>query len=160
MFFEFDGQDLYAVRRSSVQQLPGSCRVSNESNIVIGNDTNFTGQLESGTYIVIRGQSYRITDIKSRTELHISPAYRGQSASDAIITKTIDIKVPQSEWSLDKADGEGPSGFKLDMTKIQMCYIDYSWYGAGKIRFGFKDAKDMSSTCTNSYTTTDWKKHT
>ena len=141
MFFEFDGQDLYAVRRSSVQQLPGSCRVSNESNIVLGNDTNFTGQLESGTYIVIRGQSYRITDIKSRTEIHISPAYRGQSASDAIITKTIDVKVPQSEWSLDKADGEGPSGFKLDMTKIQMCYIDYSWYGAGKIRFGFKDAK-------------------
>ena len=141
MFFEFDGQDLYAVRRSSVQQLPGSCRVTTESNIVLGNDTNFTGQLESGTYIVIRGQSYRITDIKSRTELHISPSYRGQSASDAIITKTIDIKVPQSEWSLDKADGEGPSGFKLDMTKIQMCYIDYSWYGAGKIRFGFKDAK-------------------
>ena len=141
MFFEFDGQDLYAVRRSSVQQLPGSCRVTSGSNIVLGNDTNFSGQLEIGTYIVIRGQSYRITDIKSRTELHISPAYRGQDASDAVLTKTQDVKVPQSEWSLDKADGEGPSGFKLDMTKIQMCYIDYSWYGAGKIRFGFKDAK-------------------
>ena len=27
----------------------------------------------------------------------------------------------------------------LDITKIQMAYMDYSWYGAGKIRFGFKD---------------------
>ena len=29
--------------------------------------------------------------------------------------------------------------FILDITKIQMAYMDYSWYGAGKIRFGFKD---------------------
>ena len=141
MFFEYDGQDLYAVRRSSVQQLPGNARVTQGSNIVIGNDTNFSGQLTVGSYIVIRGQSYRITDIKSKTELHISPYYRGVDAGDVILTKTIDVKVPQSEWNIDKADGTGPSGFNLDINKIQMAYIDYSWYGAGKIRFGFKDAK-------------------
>ena len=47
----------------------------------------------------------------------------------------------QSNWSIDKADGNGPSGFNLDINNIQMVYIDYSWYGAGKIRFGFKDTK-------------------
>jgi hypothetical protein len=62
------------------------------------------------------------------------------TASGVVATKTEDIKVPQSEWNIDKADGTGPSGFVLDLTKIQMAYIDYSWYGAGKIRFGFKDA--------------------
>ena len=46
----------------------------------------------------------------------------------------------RSQWNIDKADGTGPSGFVLDLTKIQMAYMDYSWYGAGKIRFGFKDA--------------------
>jgi hypothetical protein len=46
--------------------------------------------------------------------------------------------VPQEEFSVDKIDGTGPSGYDLDLSKIQMCYIDYSWYGAGKIRFGFK----------------------
>ena len=141
MFYEYDGQELYCVRRSSVQQLPGDVRVTKNSNIVFGNETNFTGQLLVGDRIVIRGQSYRITAIKSKTELHVSPAYRGQDASDAIVTKTQDLRIPQSEWSVDKADGTGPSGFKLDITKIQMAYIDYSWYGAGKIRFGFKDAK-------------------
>jgi len=140
MFFEFDGSDLYAVRRSSVQQLSGTASVQYGSNIVNGTDTNFTGQLEVGNFIVIRGTSYRITNLASKTEIHIQPSYRGIDASGVIVTKTIDTKVSQNDWSVDKADGTGPSGFVLDITKIQMAYIDYSWYGAGKIRFGFKDA--------------------
>ena len=76
-FYEYDGQELYCVRRSSVQQLPGDVRVTKNSNIIFGNETNFTGQLLVGDRIVIRGQSYRITAIKSKTEFHVSPAYRG-----------------------------------------------------------------------------------
>jgi len=138
-FFEFDGSTLYAVRRSSVQQLPGTASVQKGSNIVYGTDTNFDGQLSVGGYVVIRGGSYKITRLVSNTEMHIQPAYRGLSASDIIVTKTIDTRVPQTQWNIDKADGTGPSGFVLDKTKIQMAYLDYSWYGAGKIRFGFKD---------------------
>ena len=140
MFYEFDGTTLYAVRRSSVQQLPGSVRVQTGENKVFGTDTNFSGQLQIGDYVVIRGQSYRVTNVPSKTEIHIQPSYRGTDSADAIITKTVDTKVAQENWNIDKADGTGPSGFVLDMTKIQMAYIDYSWYGAGKIRFGFKDA--------------------
>lgn len=138
-FFEFDGSTLYAVRRSSVQQLPGTARVTTGSNIVLGESTNFDGQLSVGSYIVLRGNSYKITRLVSNTEMHIQPAYKGVSASDVIVTKTVDTRVPQNEWNIDKADGNGPSGFLLDTTKIQMAYLDYSWYGAGKIRFGFKD---------------------
>jgi len=54
------------------------------------------------------------------------------------MTKTVDTKVPQENWSLDPLDGSGPTGYNLDLSRIQMAYIDYSWYGAGKIRFGFK----------------------
>ena len=64
-----------------------------------------------------------------------------EASSSVVVTKTEDIRAPRSEWNIDKADGTGPSGFVLDITKIQMVYIDYSWYGAGKIRFGFKDTK-------------------
>mgnify|MGYP003132463773 CR=1 FL=1 len=139
MFFEFDGTELWCVRRSSVQQLPGKASVDKGANILTGTDTNFTGQLVDGDYIVIRGGSYRVVKVVSKTELNIQPSYQGQDTSDAIITKTIDVKVRQSDWNIDKADGKGPSGFLLDLTKIQMAYLDYSWYGAGKIRFGFKD---------------------
>ena len=55
-----------------------------------------------------------------------------------IITKTIDTKIKQANWSVDPCDGTGESGFNLDLKKIQMAYMDYSWYGAGKIRFGWK----------------------
>jgi hypothetical protein len=55
------------------------------------------------------------------------------------MTKTVDTRVAQENWSIDPCDGTGPTGFNLDLNKIQMIYIDYSWYGAGKIRFGFKD---------------------
>jgi hypothetical protein len=140
-FFEFDGTDLHCVRRSSTQQLSGSVAINNESNRVIGSNTNFIGQLQNEDFIVVRGQSYKVVKIVSPTELIIQPEYKGISATNVILTKTVDTKVRQSEWNLDTADGTGPSGFKLNIDKIQMAYMDYSWYGAGKVRFGFKDNK-------------------
>ena len=138
-FYEFNGQTLNCVRRSSVLQLPGTVSVTNQDNIVTGNNTKFLSELAKGEQIVIRGMSYRVVKVTSNTQITVQPAYRGVSANNVICTKTIDTKVGQDNWNIDKADGEGPSGFDLDITKIQMCYMDYSWYGAGKIRFGFKD---------------------
>lgn len=140
-FYEYDGQNLYAVRRSSVQQLSGTVAAQNGSNLITGTGTNFLGQLSVNDKIVIRGQTYKVTAIENSLSLHIQPTYRGISQSNIIVTRTIDTRVPQSQWNLDKADGTGPSNFNLDITKIQMTYMDYSWYGAGKIRFGFKDTK-------------------
>ena len=47
-----------------------------------------------------------------------------------------EIRVPQFQFNLDTFDGTGPTGFNMDLTKIQMIYIDYTWYGAGFIRWG------------------------
>ena len=142
IFFEFDGQTLSAVRRNSTYQIAGKVTVANGSCTVSQTNssfqTYFTKQLSVGDYIVIRGQSYRIADIASDTSLTITPGYRGADASYVIVSKTQDIKVPQSSWNIDKCDGTGPSGFNLDLTKMQMFYIDYSWYGAGFIRWGFR----------------------
>ena len=64
-FYEYDGQALYAVRRSSTKQIAGTVNVKRQSQIVTGNDTSFVTQLEVGNYVVIRGQSYRIVAINS-----------------------------------------------------------------------------------------------
>ena len=142
LFFEFDGQTLYAVRRTSTYQISGKVTVTNGGTTISQTNasfpTYFTKQLNVGDYIVLRGQSYRIADIASDTSLTITPGYRGASASYAICSKTVDTKIPQSSWNLDKCDGTGPSGFNLDLTKMQMFYIDYSWYGAGFVRWGFR----------------------
>ena len=227
MFFEFDGQDLYAVRRSSTQQIAGTCAALKGSEFVFGSGTTFTTQLVAGDFIVLRGQTYKVASIISDTRLSIKPEYKGNSgiekefnpasivnaATDSfnilshgftnglpvvynsidgtpvgglingktyyvvvvnnnsfqlkssptteqivsisstgsgtphsftpartgiIATLTVDTRIPQSDWNIDPCDGTGPTGYNLDLSKIQMIYMDYSWYGAGKIRFGFK----------------------
>jgi hypothetical protein len=227
MFFEFDGQNLYAVRRSSTQQLAGTAAALQGSELVFGTNTSFQAQLVVGDFVVMRGQSYRVTQIDSNTRMSVRPEYKGssgtekefnpatvvntstdvftiighgfsdllpviynsidgepigglvngrtyyislltgntfklKSAPDAggfvnlssvgtttvhsftpaksgiIITKTVDTKVAQQNWSIDPCNGTGVTGYNLDLSRIQMAYIDYSWYGAGKIRFGFK----------------------
>jgi hypothetical protein len=142
VFFEFDGQELYVVLRSSTYQLSGKVSVENGSNLVTKTNpafpTNFARQLDPGDFIVIRGQSYRVESIANNDNLTISPSYRGADAEYALLSKTVDVKIPQSEWNLDTMDGLGPSGYDLDLTKMQMFYIDYSWYGAGYIRWGLR----------------------
>jgi hypothetical protein len=232
LFFEFDGQKIYAVRRSSTQQIAGTASAMQGTEFVFGAGTTFSTQLVVGDYIVMRGQSYKVSSIISDTRLTIKPEYKGSTGvekefvpgngttgvvktatgtfniighgfshllpvtynsidgtpvgglingrtyyvnlvdsnnfkllatpdasinvtlsnagggsphsftpakSGIIVTKTVDTKVPQNEWSIDKCDGTGVTGYNLDTSKIQMAYIDYSWYGAGKIRYGFKD---------------------
>jgi hypothetical protein len=137
LFFQFDGQTLYAVWRNSINQLSGTISVTQGNGTVTGTGTVFTNQLSPGDYIVIRGQTYRVLNIVSDTSLNISPEYRGVTIANALVSKTIDTKIPQSQW-YDPLDGTGPSGYNLDLTKNQMWFIDYSWYGAGVARFGLR----------------------
>jgi hypothetical protein len=48
---------------------------------------------------------------------------------------------------MDKCDGTGPSGFALDIGRMNMFYIDYSWYGAGTVRYGFRDTQGKVFYC-------------
>jgi len=227
MFYEYDGEEIYCVRRSSTQQLAGSVAALQGSELIFGENTQFTTQVKTGDYIVLRGQSYRIVEIESDTRLAIRPEYKGSSGTEKefdpaaevdtatdtfniighgfgdrlpvvynsidgetigglvngrtyyvdldnnnsfkllarpdsgsnvtlstvgttnvhtlvpaksgiVVTKTVDTKIPQADWSIDPCDGSGITGYNLDLSRIQMIYIDFSWYGAGKIRFGFK----------------------
>ena len=231
MFFEFDGQKIYAVRRSSTQQISGTIAALQGSEFVFGTGTTFTTQLAVNDFIVLRGQSYKVSSVISNTRITIKPEYKGASGTDKefvpgngstgvvrtadgsfviqnhgfvhdlpvvynsidgtvigglingrtyyinlidnnnfklkaspdavtnvtlsdagtgsphsftpaksgiIGTKTVDTRTPQENWSIDPCDGTGPTGYNLDLDKIQMGYMDYSWYGAGKIRYGFK----------------------
>ena len=151
IFFQYDGQQLYAVVRSSTIQTAGYAQVTQGNATVTGVGTNFTTALTPGQFCVIRGQSYRVIAIASDTSMTISPEYRGNSYDSTaspnggyIISTTIDTKYARSTW-FDPMDGTGPSGYNIDLSRMQMWYIDYSWYGAGSIRWGFR-AKDGAVT--------------
>jgi hypothetical protein len=154
LFFEFDGQVLYTVRRASTFQISGRITVNFGQNSVTGVGSEYSTQLLPGDNVVIKGQSYRVTRIASDTEFEINPSYRGPSITApafAYVTKTIDTKIPQSLWNIDRMNGAGgtsnPSSFNLDLSKMQMFYIDYSWYGAGAIRFGFRGTNGIVTYC-------------
>jgi hypothetical protein len=91
--------------------------------------------------------SYLVQSILSDTSLCIYPEYRGVTSSNCIASKTIDLRFPQSQWNIDRCDGTGASLFNLDLTKMQMFYMDFTWYGAGAIRFGFKNNRGEVIYC-------------
>ena len=150
IFFRWANGQLSVVRRSGTFQLSGRISVSNGSTLVSsftsanGQSTKFSKQLNPGDYIVIRGSTYRVDGIISDTQLVIFPDYRGPNddgqlaAQNLIVTKIVETEWLQSDWNLDRCDGTGKSGYNLDPTKMQMFYMDYSWYGAGFVRWGFR----------------------
>lgn len=151
VFFEYDGQNISVCRRTSTFQLPGRYTVTNASDQVTKTSVSFPTlnlqELDIGNSIVIRGQSYQVIGITDNDTLTINPAYRGATATMVQITKTVDTKIAQSSWNLDKMDGTGTSGYNLDLAKMQMFYIDYTWYGAGAVRFGFRATNGTVTYC-------------
>ena len=139
LYFQYDGSILYACRRSSTAQISGTVAVEFRSGSVSGTNTRFVSQLDVNDNIVIRGQTYRVTRIDGDELLYIAPSFMGVASDSSIVSKIITTRVAQADWSIDPCDGTGPSGFQLNHARIQMAYMDYSWYGAGKVRFGFKD---------------------
>ena len=142
-FWEFDGNTLWAVRRSSTRQLTGTVTLNNGSQTVTGAGTSFSTEITPDNYVVIKGQSYRVLSIASNTSMVIAPAYRADASvttiSGVTLSLTVDARIPQSGFNIDKGDGTGDQGFLIDVNKILMYYVDYAWYGAGTIRFGVKD---------------------
>lgn len=46
-----------------------------------------------------------------------------------------DTIIDQSDWNIDKMDGNGPSGQEADWTKTQIFMMDYQWLGVGRVRY-------------------------
>jgi hypothetical protein len=49
----------------------------------------------------------------------------------------VENRIPRSQWNGDKLDGTGPSGIVADPDAQHMVNIEYEWYGAGQVAFGF-----------------------
>ena len=136
MFWQYDGIKMAVGRRSSTFQIAGTVSVNANSSSITGTNTRFTSQLTSGDRVVIRGMSHVITSVTSDTAMTVSPDFRGvANVANVKICKTQDIIIPQENWNLDPCNGSGPSGYNIDVTKMQMIGIQHTWYGAGFIDF-------------------------
>jgi len=136
LFWEYDGTELACTKRSGTYQLSGFITVNPGSTTVNGVGTRFTQQCYVGANIVIRGMTYFVNGINGDNQLYISPGYRGINTARSVkCSMVIDTRVRQSEFNIDKLDGTGQSGYKLNPGKMQMMGIQFSWYGAGFIDF-------------------------
>ena len=136
MFWQYDGIQMSLVKRSSTFQIAGTINLGINSNSITGTNTRFTQQLAAGDRIVIRGMSHVVSNVISDTSMSVTPDYRGVSnLVNAKICKTQDLIVTQNDWNLDPLNGSGPSGYTLDVTKMQMIGMQWTWYGAGFIDF-------------------------
>ena len=113
MFWEYDGQNLSVVKRSSTYQLIGSVNPTFESTSLTGTNTLFTEQLQVGSRIQIRGGAYNVTGIIDNTNITISPVYRGVTYTNVKVTQIIKERIRQEDFNMDKIDGTGPSGYKI-----------------------------------------------
>lgn len=134
IFWQYDGQTLAVGRRSSTFQIAGTVSLTINQNTVAGQNTRFLDQLQEGDRVVIRGMTHVVSNIFSQTSMTVTPDWRGvNSVTGVKVCKVTDLIIPQREWNLDRCDGTGPSGYDIDVTKMQMIGIQFSWYGAGFI---------------------------
>jgi hypothetical protein len=132
LFWEYDGTTLYAVKRSSTFQSVGTVTATPNSYSVTGSGTRFTDQIRVGDTVVLRGMAYKVTSIQNNNLLSIIPAYRGVRQAVGIKMALVqDFKIPQNKFNYDTIDGRGESGFNINVGKMQMLAVQYSWYGAG-----------------------------
>jgi len=135
LFWEYDGQILSVVRRNATTQLSGTLSVTQNSNAVTGSNTRFTQQLKAGDRVVIRGMTHHVIQVVSNTSMFVSPDYRGGTTSGVKGNIVQELRIRQDQFNLDKIDGTGPSGFNVDLNKMQMVGLQYTWYGAGFVDF-------------------------
>lgn len=104
--------------------------------------TRFQDQLRVDDRIVIRGMTHTVTSIPTQGILTFNPPYRGaiNITTPTTVCKVREQRTPQSLFNRDTIDGNGPSGFKVDLTKMQMVGLQYTWYGAGFIDFMIRGA--------------------
>jgi len=137
MFWEWDGQTLWVVKRSSTFQISGLSTCTTGGQILTGTNTRYTTQFKVNDKFTLKGMTHVVTSIASDTQLTFNPPYRGTNSVTlgSIVCKIKEIRTPQSQFNRDTIDGTGPSGYRIDLTKMQMLGLQYTWYGAGFIDF-------------------------
>ena len=141
IFFEYDGTQFSAVQRTATLQLAGTVNINVDSNTCTGTNTRFREQLKAGDRIVLKGMTHVVSQVVNNTTMYLTPDFRGVTdvqASKICLVK--DKKTEQKDFNRDRMDGTGPSGYNLDISKMQMVGIQYSWYGAGFIDYMLRGA--------------------
>lgn len=99
---------------------------------VSARDLEIGARLDFGIFDVENGPFFRIERDDNST-LHLSCGRRSKASG-----VVVDYIITHANFNIDKMDGRGPSKKVLDLEKIQMFHIEFSWYGAGGVSYGLE----------------------
>lgn len=138
MFWQYDGIQMAIGQRTSTVNIAGLCTATPGSHTINGTNSRYTQQLIAGDRVVFKGMTHLVTGVISDTQITINPSFRGaQTVNGTKVVKVVDKIVPQNQWNMDRCDGSGgvynPSGYQIDVNKMQMIGLQWTWYGAGFI---------------------------
>ncbi len=59
----------------------------------------------------------------------------------------VETRVAQANWNVDRLDGSGLSGTTIDVSKLNIYWIDFQWLGGGRVRLGVMRDDGVRTTC-------------
>jgi hypothetical protein len=138
IFWQYDGIQIAVGMRTSTWPIAGIVTATVGSHVIQGTNTRFTGQVSAGDRVTLKGMTHLVTAVPNDGTMYVTPEWRGStSTSGAKMMKITDRIYPQSQWNMDRCDGSlgvfNPSGYNLNVNKMQMIGEQWTWYGAGFI---------------------------
>ena len=125
----------YAIRQTSMHfnYQPGKSLLANFTG-VFNPQTNVTKRI--GLFQGLSSAPYTPTD---GIFIESTDGSGGYIAFRVLKTAGIpySLSATQPNWNLDKLDGTGASGIKIDFNSAVLMVIDYEWLSVGRVRCGF-----------------------
>jgi hypothetical protein len=139
LMFQIKGANISLVRRSVV---PLSDSVM-ERNLLDPGNAAFKTFRESGYASFLTDET---TTVQEKINA-ISPYFDGDQVIKSLDSRNtneftglldkpvFETVIPRDQWNGDPLNGNGPSGWNLDVEKVTMYKIEFGWYGAIGVRF-------------------------
>lgn len=127
--------------QATILAIPGATTLTFGSRVFVSNSSqiNVNGQwpVASVTTSTITFQTTAAASVSATISTTGTTKIYGE---DLVARKFVvrELRIPQTNFNLDRLDGTGPSGYSIDPTKVQMIFMDYTWYGAGFVRWGIR----------------------
>ena len=103
----------------------------------IGNPTDqYVFQVRGASFNIVRRSTVPLSDSVLENQL-LNPQDQELITSREPIddTEFFELVIPRERFNADTVDGNGPSGYLIDPTKVTMYKIEFGWYGAIGAKF-------------------------
>lgn len=103
----------------------------------VANDTDmYMFQVRGSRFSIVRRSIIPLpVDILSAMGLSVQDQVSVENPTPFVDNEIFELAISQDFFNGDTLDGNGPSGYNIDVTKVTMYKVEFGWYGAIGARF-------------------------